>query len=154
MAGQEITDEYLTEILNECKKAAEIKPKIDVTFFEGITIAAFLAFSKIKADILFLEVGMGGRLDATNVISNPIATIITPISNDHQEFLGNSLAKIAFEKSGIIKEGVPVIIGKQKEEALKILQHVAKTKNCQFYTLGEDWAVSYTHLTLPTILLV
>ena len=142
LAGQEITDEYLTEILNECKKAAEIKPKIDVTFFEGITIAAFLAFSKIKADILFLEVGMGGRLDATNVISNPIATIITPISNDHQEFLGNSLAKIAFEKSGIIKEGVPVIIGKQKEEALKILQHVAKTKNCPFYTLGEDWVVT------------
>jgi len=142
LAGKEITDDYLTQILNECKKAAEIEPKINVTFFEGITIAAFLAFSRIEADILLLEVGMGGRLDATNVILDPIATIITPISNDHQEFLGNSLAKIAFEKAGIIKEGVPVIIGKQKDEALKILTHIAQKKNCPLYILGRDWDVT------------
>jgi dihydrofolate synthase/folylpolyglutamate synthase len=141
LAGKEISDEYLTEILNECKKAAEIAPKIEVTFFEGITVAAFLAFSRIKADILLLEVGMGGRLDATNVILDVIATIITPISNDHQEFLGNSLAKITREKAGIIKEGVPVIIGKQKPEALEILKNTAKEKNCPCYCLGQDWTL-------------
>jgi len=142
LAGQEISDDYLTNILDECKKAAEIHPKIEVTFFEGITVAAFLAFSRVEADILLLEVGMGGRLDATNVILYPIATIITPISNDHQEFLGNSLAKITREKAGIIKEGVPVIIGKQKPEALEVLQKIAQEKNCNFYCLGKDWTVS------------
>jgi dihydrofolate synthase/folylpolyglutamate synthase len=110
LAGKEIEDDFLNEILLECKKAAEIEPKINVTFFEGITVAAFLAFSKIKADVLLLETGLGGRLDATNVIKKPIATIITPISFDHTEFLGITLAKIAFEKAGIIKPGVPVII--------------------------------------------
>ena len=142
LAGKEISDQYLTEIMEECKKAAEIEPKIEVTFFEGVTVAAFLAFSKIEADILLLEVGMGGRLDATNVILNPIATIITPISNDHQEFLGNSLAKITCEKAGIIKEGVPVIIGKQDPEALTILENIAEKRNCPFYSLGNDWTVS------------
>ena len=142
LAGKQIDDSYLTKILNECQKAAEIEPKIEVTFFEGITVAAFLAFSKIKADILLLEVGMGGRLDATNVILDPIATIITPISNDHQEFLGNSLEKIAFEKSGIIKDKIPVIIGKQEESATKIISYIAQKKKCPLYILGKDWNVS------------
>ncbi len=133
LSGQEIGDDFLNEILQKCKIAAEIKPKINITFFEGITVAAFLAFSKVPADILLLETGMGGRLDATNVIENPIATIITPIAFDHTEFLGKTLAKIAFEKAGIIKPNSLVIISKQKPSALKILQDVAlKNKSTVF----------------------
>lgn len=141
LAGEEISDKYLTNILNECQIAANQEPKIDVTFFEGITIAAFLAFARNPADILLLEVGMGGRLDATNVITDPIATIITPISNDHQEFLGNSLAKIAAEKAGIIKENIPVIIGKQKPEALEVLKNIAQEKQCPTYIIDQDWNI-------------
>lgn len=131
LAGKEISDEFLNEILSECKKAAEIEPQIKITYFEGITVAAFLAFSKVKADILLLEVGLGGRLDATNVLPEVLAAIITPISFDHQEFLGNSLAKIAYEKAGIIKENCPVIVGKQEEEVLRVIRNQAKEKNAQ-----------------------
>jgi dihydrofolate synthase/folylpolyglutamate synthase len=132
LAGEEIEDNFLNNILQRCKKAAEIEPKINVTFFEGVTVAAFLAFSEIKADVLLLETGMGGRLDATNVIEKPITTIITPISLDHTEFLGNSLAKIAFEKAGIIKSGCPVIISQQKPEALRVLEEIAKKNGSEF----------------------
>jgi dihydrofolate synthase / folylpolyglutamate synthase len=125
LAGKEIEDDFLNEILLKCKNAAAIEPKINVTFFEGITVAAFLAFSKVRADILLLETGMGGRLDATNVIENPLATIITPIDFDHTEFLGKTLAKIAFEKAGIIKPNCPVIVAKQKSSALKVIKEVA-----------------------------
>ncbi|MFT6332991.1 MAG: dihydrofolate synthase/folylpolyglutamate synthase [Lentimonas sp.] len=130
LAGKEIEDDFLNEILSQCKKAAEIPPKIAITFFEGITVAAFLAFSKIKADVLLLEVGMGGRLDATNVIENPLVTIITPIALDHTEFLGKTLAKIAFEKGGIIKPNCPVVISKQKPAALKSLKKIAANNIC------------------------
>ncbi len=123
--GAEISDEFLNEILRECKKAAEISPEIKVTFFEGITVAAFLAFSRVKADILLLETGMGGRLDATNVLPEVLCSIITPIALDHQEFLGKTLAKIAFEKGGIIKKNSAVVIGKQKSSALRVLENVA-----------------------------
>lgn len=129
LAGKEVSDDFLNEILSECKKAAEIEPKINVTFFEGITVAAFLAFSKVKADVLLLEVGMGGRLDATNVIEKPDATIITPISFDHTEFLGKTLGKISFEKCGIIKPNCPVIVSKQKPSALKTIKEVARKNN-------------------------
>ncbi len=137
LAGQEIADDFLNKMLRKCQEAAEIEPKIDVTFFEGITVAAFLVFSKIKADILLLETGMGGRLDATNVIENPIATIITPIAFDHTEFLGNTLAKIAFEKAGIIKPNCPVVISKQKPSALKVLQKVALENNCEVFSFDD-----------------
>jgi len=129
LTGKEIDDDFLNETLLKCKNAAEIEPKINVTFFEGITVAAFLAFSKVKADILLLETGMGGRLDATNVIENPLATIITPIAVDHTDFLGKTLAKIAFEKAGIIKPNCPVIISKQKPSALKVIKDVALKNN-------------------------
>jgi dihydrofolate synthase/folylpolyglutamate synthase len=125
LANNEIDDKFLNECLEICRQAAEQHPKIPVTFFEGITVAAFLAFSKIKADILLLEVGMGGRLDATNVITQNLLSIITPISFDHTEFLGKNLAKIAYEKAGIIKTNCPVIIGKQKTTALQTIKNRA-----------------------------
>jgi len=126
LAGKDISDDFLNEILRECKSAADADPAIPVTFFEGTTVAAFLAFSRIKADVLLLETGMGGRLDATNVLPEVLCSIITPISIDHQEFLGNSLKEIALEKAGIIKKNCPTVIGKQSPEALKVLLDKAK----------------------------
>jgi dihydrofolate synthase/folylpolyglutamate synthase len=139
LAGKEIGNDFLNEILQQCKNAAEIEPKIEVTFFEGITVAAFVAFAKIKADVLLLEVGMGGRLDSTNVIKNPIATIITPIDFDHTEFLGKTLSKIAFEKAGIIKPKVPVITSKQKPATIQILKEVAKKNKSRLIIIDTDF---------------
>lgn len=131
LSGTEISDNFLNEILAECKKAAEQKPEITVTYFEGITVAAFLAFSRIKADVLLLETGMGGRLDATNVLPEVLCSIITPIAFDHEEFLGKTLKKIAFEKAGIIKKNCPLVIAKQKESAFKVIKEQAQKMNCE-----------------------
>lgn len=139
LSNQEISDEFLNEILQKCQKACEQDPKIDITYFEGITAAAFLAFSEVKADILLLETGMGGRFDATNVLDQVLCSIITPIALDHQEFLGNSIDKIAFEKAGIFKENCPVIIAKQEPEALEILKIEAKKKQCETIIYGQDF---------------
>ena len=125
LANNEISDKYLDELISECKKAANINPKIDVTFFEGITVAAFLAFSRIESDILLLETGMGGALDATNVIENPILTLISAISDDHQQFLGNTVEKIAAEKAGIMKNNSPIIIAKQEDRVVEVLENKA-----------------------------
>ncbi|MES2961869.1 MAG: folylpolyglutamate synthase/dihydrofolate synthase family protein [Pseudomonadota bacterium] len=140
--GKEISDEFLNESLHECKKAAEKFPEIAVTYFEGITVAAFLAFSRVPADLLLLETGMGGRLDATNVLPKVLAAIITPISFDHTDFLGNTLAKIAFEKGGIIKKNCPVLVGKQKPSALKTLETQVSELNSEFKSIGKDWKIT------------
>lgn len=142
VAGQEISDDLLTESLLECKKAAEKLPKIEVTFFEGITVAAFLAFSKIKADVLLLETGMGGRLDATNILPEVLCSIITPVSFDHTDFLGKTLGKIAFEKAGIIKKNCPVIISKQKKQALEAIINQAAKNNSATKVFNKDWTVT------------
>ena len=96
--------------------------KQNITFFEITTAAAFLAFARTPADWTLLEVGLGGRLDATNVVDAPRLTIITPVSLDHQAFLGDTVAAIAGEKAGIIKRGVPVIVGPQTDEGLRLSQ--------------------------------
>lgn len=121
LAGATIGDDALLAVLQEIEAAAH---DIPVTFFEATTAAAFLAFSRTPADYLLLEVGMGGRFDATNVIT-PIASVITPVALDHQEFLGPDIASIAAEKAGIIKHAVPVITGAQTPEAMKVIQRVA-----------------------------
>ncbi len=139
--GCEISDEFLTEILHECQKAANQEPAIPVTFFEGITVAAFLAFSRVKSDILLLETGMGGRLDATNVLEQVLCSIITPIAFDHTDFLGKTLNKIAFEKAGIIKKNCPVIIAKQKKSALQSIANQALKMNSATKVFGKDWQV-------------
>jgi dihydrofolate synthase/folylpolyglutamate synthase len=141
LSGNEISDDFLNEILLECKNAAEISPPIAVTYFEGITVAAFLAFSRIKADLLLLETGMGGRLDATNVLPEVLCSIITPIAFDHTEFLGKTLGKIAFEKGGIIKKNCPTLSGKQKSSALKTLESQALAMGSKIKFLGRDWKI-------------
>lgn len=139
LAGAEISDEYLDEIILETKNKCE---NLGLTFFEGTTLAALLAFSKIPADFVLLETGMGGRLDATNVIDSPALTIITPISYDHMEFLGDTIAKIAYEKACIIKQNVPCIVSRQPDEALKVIEDFARTKNAEIISLDKDFYYS------------
>ena len=114
VAGKVIDDDRLLDVLERCERANGGE---DITYFEITTVAALLAFAETPADLTLLEVGLGGRLDATNVIDRPAATAITCISLDHQDFLGDSVEAIAREKAGILKRGVPAIIGPQPFEA-------------------------------------
>lgn len=118
LAGQMISEEALCDLLEEVEA---VNAGDSITFFEITQAAAFLAFSRVPADILLLETGLGGRVDASNVIDKPAATVITPISLDHQGFLGDTIAKIAFEKAGIMKTGVPCITAPQSLEAFNTL---------------------------------
>ncbi len=140
--GKPIAEDFLNSLLNQCKQQAESEPKIEVTFFEGTTVGAILAFSKIKADVILLETGMGGRLDATNVILENLCSIISPIDFDHQEFLGDSLEKIAFEKAGIIKNNCPVIVSKQEENVLAVIANQAKIKSSSMISFGKDFGIN------------
>jgi len=115
------------------------------TFFEAVTAAAFVAFSEKPADVLLLETGLGGRLDATNVIEKPVATAITPISMDHTEYLGDTLAKITSEKVGIIKRGVPCVVGRQLPEVAKLIEEAAAKMDAPLFMLGRDWDVENRH---------
>ena len=115
LAGEEISNDFLIDVLEECERANKDRP---ITFFEITAVASFLAFSKIPADVILLETGMGGRLDATNVVPNPALTVITMISNDHGKFLGSTLPQIAGEKAGILKPCAPCILGPQTKDAL------------------------------------
>ena len=117
LAGKLIEEARLIELLEECERANRGAP---ITYFEITSAAAFLAFARTPADIVLLETGLGGRLDATNVIRHPAATAITPISLDHQAFLGDTIAAIAGEKAGILKPGSPAIIGPQSSEAASV----------------------------------
>src|SRR5690606_33702874 len=114
LAGRPIDDDALVTALEECETANGDAP---ITFFEITTAAAFLAFARTPADICLLEVGLGGRLDATNTIAHPAVTAITPVSMDHMQYLGSSLTAIAGEKAGILKPGIPAVIAPQPEEA-------------------------------------
>jgi dihydrofolate synthase/folylpolyglutamate synthase len=141
LAGEKISDSYLFDICERtrlvCNKAA-IKP----TFFEGTTAAAFLAFSEVAADILILETGMGGRLDSTNVVPQPLITLITPISFDHMAYLGSTLIKIAFEKSGIIKNNVPCVISCQTDEVYNILIDKCNEMNSPAFCYEYDFGIN------------
>ena len=137
LANKCITNSYLYNVLEECREAAK---NIEVTFFEGTTAAAFLAFSQVDADITLIETGMGGRLDATNIIKNPLLNVITPISLDHQEYLGSSLELIAGEKAGIIKNNTTCIVSKQEEIVRKILEHYAIKKFSSVYRQNFEWS--------------
>jgi len=110
LAGKIITEKYLQEILEYCE---DINGDIPITYFEITTAAAIKAFADTPADVLILEVGLGGRLDATNVVEHPLSTVLTPISLDHEQFLGNDLSVIAMEKASIAKKGIPLIFGNQ-----------------------------------------
>ncbi len=134
--GGDIGDAALLNVLEEVEYAVHGAP---ATFFEATTAAAFLAFSRSPADILLLETGLGGRLDATNVIEKPLLTCITPIALDHCEFLGESLSQIAAEKAGIIKEGVPCVISVQEAESLAVLEAKAASLNAPLWRHGKEW---------------
>ena len=138
LAGELISEDHLTEILDECyvKNGGE-----NITYFEITTVAGLLAFARNQADYTLLEVGLGGRLDATNVIT-PELSVITPISIDHEQFLGNTLTKIAGEKAGIIKRGVPVVVGPQSEEAMDVIEATALRLGAPVIAYGQHWHVS------------
>ncbi len=131
-----IDDDTLVEALLRVERINNGEP---ITHFEITTAAAFQIFADISADVALLEVGLGGRLDATNVIDDPLVAVITPIAIDHERFLGNTISEIAGEKAGIIKPGRPVIIGPQMEEALAVLEHVAAAQNAPMAIANRDW---------------
>ena len=136
LAGELISEAYLTELLDECLAA---NGPDAITFFEITTCAAFLAFARVPAEWTLLEVGLGGRLDATNVVDKPRLTIITPVSLDHQSFLGDTVAAIATEKAGIIKRGVPVIVGPQTDEGLAVIEARAERLGAPVLAFGQHW---------------
>jgi len=141
VAGQTIGDEALTALLEECEAKNLGLP---ITFFEITTAAAFLAFARTPADLCLLETGLGGRVDATNVLETPALTVLTPISLDHQSFLGDTIAAIAGEKTGILKAGVPCVCAAQLPEALAVIKAHAAKVGAPLYLQGRDWTVSET----------
>lgn len=136
--SQIIDDNFLYEIMEEVRIAGIDK---SLTFMEGFTIGAFLAFSKIPADILIMECGMGGRIDATNIVENKIATVITPISLDHEEYLGDNIKKIALEKIMILRKNVPLIISDQESDALEVIKIIANDQNLPVWYFNENFAL-------------
>jgi dihydrofolate synthase/folylpolyglutamate synthase len=140
--GRLVEDAELFAALSACEKLNNGAP---ITFFESTTAAAFKLFSETPADYLLLEVGLGGRFDATNVIAQPRATIITSISIDHPEFLGSTIEKIAYEKAGIIKPGAPVIVGPQHEAALAVLRRAAERAGAPLIAAAQDFDAREEH---------
>ncbi|MAM63754.1 bifunctional folylpolyglutamate synthase/dihydrofolate synthase [Maritimibacter sp. UBA3975] len=138
LAGTLITEDHLTDVLDRCYAANGGE---SITYFEITTVAALLAFSETDADYTLLEVGLGGRLDATNVV-DPVLTAITPVSIDHTQFLGDTLAAIAGEKAGIIKRGVPCVVGPQPDEALEVIEAKAARLGAPLLAHGQQWQVS------------
>ena len=136
LAGELILEPMLAALLDECVTA---NGPDEITFFEITTCAAFLAFARVPADWTLLEVGLGGRLDATNVVDRPRLTIIAPVSLDHQAFLGDTVAAIAGEKAGIIKRGVPVIVGPQTDAGLAVIEAKAARMGAPILAFGQHW---------------
>lgn len=138
LAGDLIEEDHLTAVLDECYAANQGET---ITYFEITTCAALLAMSRVEAEFTLLEVGLGGRLDATNVVNQPALTIITPVSMDHETFLGDTLAKIAGEKAGIIKRGVPCVVGPQHEDAQAVVEARARALGATLLAHGQHWHV-------------
>jgi dihydrofolate synthase/folylpolyglutamate synthase len=137
--GVLVGDDELRVALEHCERVNAGAP---ITIFEVETAAAFLLFAQHPADVVLLEVGLGGRLDATNVIDAPLATVIAPVSMDHTDYLGDTLMKIAREKAGIIKRGVPVICAEQPPEAIAVIEQCAKRMDAPLHSAGEEWHVN------------
>ncbi|MCB8874103.1 bifunctional folylpolyglutamate synthase/dihydrofolate synthase [Acidisoma silvae] len=136
-----VSHRRLADTLELVERANDGAP---ITVFEVITAAAFVLFAEDPADLCILEVGLGGRGDATNVVDRPAACAITSISIDHRDFLGDSLTGIAAEKAGIIKPGVPVVTGVQKPEVLAVFTRIAAERGAPFAARGEDWHIAPT----------
>ncbi|WP_116085498.1 folylpolyglutamate synthase/dihydrofolate synthase family protein [Tropicimonas sp. IMCC34011] len=140
LAGEEIEEDRLASALE-----AVLAAGLPATYFEAITCAAFRAFADVPADMLLLEVGMGGTGDTTNVVDAPALTIITPVAMDHERFLGDTLAKIAGEKAGILKRAVPAIVGPQEDEALEVIEARAARLGAPLFAHGQHWHVGVEH---------
>ncbi|KJZ31426.1 folylpolyglutamate synthase [Paracoccus sp. S4493] len=138
LAGTLIEDDALADLLAQVEAANDGQA---ITFFEITTAAAFLAFARTPADFTLLEVGLGGRLDATNVIDAPRLTVITPVSIDHTQYLGETLPLIAAEKAGIIKPRVPVIVGPQDDDALRVIEARAMGLSAPIVAHGQHWMI-------------
>lgn len=136
LAGELIDEDALSALLDDCLEANGPE---EITFFEITTVAAMVAFARTPADYTLLEVGLGGRVDATNVIDAPRLTIITPVSMDHEQYLGDTLAAIAGEKAGIIKRGVPCVVGPQEDEALAAIEARAERLGAPLIVHGQHW---------------
>src|SRR6202044_1639373 len=113
-----------------------------ITVFEIETAAAFVLFARHPADALLLEVGLGGRLDATNVVERPLVSVVTPVSIDHRDFLGDTIEQIAAEKAGILKAGVPAVIASQARDALAVIERQAARVRAPLRIAGEDWTAT------------
>ena len=137
--GRLVEDAELVEVLRECEAKNGGAP---ITVFEVETAAAFLLFARHPADVLLLEVGLGGRLDATNVVERPLASVITRVSLDHHDFLGDSIEQIAAEKAGILKPGVPAVIASQAREALAVIERQAARLRAPLAIAGESWTAT------------
>tara|TARA_A100001015_G_scaffold216538_1_gene243158 strand:+ start:5767 stop:7059 length:1293 start_codon:yes stop_codon:yes gene_type:complete len=133
-----ISDSQLFNIIEEIRIANNNEK---ITFFEAMTCAAIIAFERNKADFNIFEVGMGARIDATNIIENRAASIITPISFDHEEYLGNNIVNIAFEKAHIIKSNSPLILGPQPQQANEIIELIAKDQNTPTVKYDQDFKI-------------
>ena len=134
LAGELISEPALTDLLDECYAANNGET---ITYFEITTCAALLAFARTPADYTLLEVGLGGRVDATNVIDDPALTIITPVSFDHPQFLGNTVAEIAGEKAGIIKHGIACIVAPQPDDAMEVIETRAASLGAPIIAHGQ-----------------
>jgi len=143
LAGEQISDEKLSALIDE---ALDFVGDAPLSFFEVITAVAFKAFEEVPADVLLLEVGMGGRLDCTNVIEKPLVSIIGRVSMDHMMFLGNTIEEIAAQKAGIMKEGVPCVVGyqgkgDQGKAVLDVMRRTAEATGNPLFIAGEDFSV-------------
>jgi dihydrofolate synthase/folylpolyglutamate synthase len=137
--GRLVSDDELADTLEECERVNAGAP---ITVFEITTAVGMMLFSRHPADMLLLEVGLGGRLDATNVVDHPLATVITPISTDHTDFLGDSLSQIATEKAGIIKRGVPVVVSAQHRDVLSVIERQAARLQAPLIVAGEHYTAT------------
>jgi dihydrofolate synthase/folylpolyglutamate synthase len=133
------TDDEIVGALEECERA---NAGAAITVFEITTAAGMLLFARHPADVLLLEVGLGGRLDATNVVAAPLGSVITPVSLDHMEHLGGTLAEIAREKAGILRRGVPAVVAIQPREALAVIERHAARMKAPIKVAGEDWTAT------------
>ncbi|KRQ07321.1 bifunctional folylpolyglutamate synthase/dihydrofolate synthase [Bradyrhizobium manausense] len=140
--GVLVTDDELLAALEQVERVNAGEP---ATVFELKTAAAFLLFAQNPADAVLLEVGLGGRLDSTNVVDTPAACVITPVSMDHMDFLGSTLASIAAEKAAIIKRGVPVVCAEQTGEAMAVIEAQARQMRAPLFAANESWHVNVEH---------
>jgi dihydrofolate synthase/folylpolyglutamate synthase len=136
LAGRLVTPRQLNAALEYCEK---VNGGVPITYFEITTAAALKLFAEVPADYLLLEVGLGGRYDATNVVDHPLGTVITPVSIDHVEYLGDTVRQIAWEKAGIIKRGSPLVVARQSEEGLASIAAEAKKLGVTPFLAGENF---------------